>query len=486
MGGESMDSVQLNSISLDDKLFKVTNVYGSILEISNGNITKRVQRLELQKLNNDMSICLYVPTYKCVRKIRDKSGRIQGYILVDLYKKTRQVSAERLKAAIYNYQANVVNLKLTKDNRLVDTDGDVSHRNLFRSRYRHIELTRYRVEQIMNLLVNAQKSLRKPKMELEIQGNYDGRDRGKWKNLGNTGLMAQIKSVGNSVIMSVRPLEGCKISFPQNSDLLFVNRHTISYGSNEKFLKFVELRLVGIDWSKVTSARKMLYCTKIQSLVIEDQQAAKLEDAEQFLQLSEVSKVDFDNFQLMNLKNASKMFSGCVNLSYDNMELGDMNIEATKNIHQMFGIPYTASKTGKRFEATSEFIDCAGGLKGILSGKFDVRIKLYPDDSIDTENLSKFEKLCMAIGRKEYAENLKDELAYEKMKEAEAREESKSTYCGVMGYDQLLDPESYYDCDYFDPSDCDYLLDDYYNEIQGDAISIGSDTCIKVEELSKQ
>jgi len=98
---------------------------------------------------------LYMPIYKCIRKLRDKSGKILGYILVDSSKKQKQVSAERLKAAIYNYQAKVINLTLTKDNRLVDTTEAIFYRNLFRSRYKHIELTRYRVEQIMNLLVHA-------------------------------------------------------------------------------------------------------------------------------------------------------------------------------------------------------------------------------------------------------------------------------------------------------------------------------------------
>lgn len=492
----------MNNTCWDDIRFEVTNVYGDILEISNGKVTKQVQRQELQKLMGSKDFYLHMSIYKCIRKLRDKSGRILGYILVDSSKTQKQVSAERLKDAIYNYQAKVINLTLTKDNRLVDTTEDIFYRNLFRSRYKHIELTRYRVEQIMNLLVHAQKSLRRPKMELEIRGTYSEPDGGKWKNIGNTGLAAQIKSIGNSIIMIVRPLEGCKLYFPENSDLLFVNRHTISYDSNERFLKFVELRLFDIDWSRVTSARKMFYCTKIHSLIIEQQSVFDLKNAEQFLQLSEISKVDFDDFRLDNLENTSKMFSGCVNLSYDNMKLGDMNIGYTKNIHQMFGIPYNAAKAGKMFKATSEFIDCAEGLKGILNGKADVRLKLYPDDSIDTENLSKFEELCMRIGRKDYANNLKDELLYEKMKEAEAREELKSErYSGMdytysdsrpcydrwisTGYNHVPDlPDPDDPEEYIDPNDCDYLLDDYYDEIQGDAIKIESDTCVRIKDLA--
>lgn len=476
----------------DDMRFTVTNVYGDILEISNGKVTKRVQRPELQKLNRGDNFYLYVPTYKCVRKLRDKSGKIQGYILVDRDKKRRQVSAERLKAAIYNYQAEVINLKLTTDNRLVDTNGSIYSRNLFRARYRHIELTRYRIEQIMNLLVHAQKSLRRPKMELEIRGTYSESDRGKWKNIGNTGLAAQIKSIGNSIIMIVRPLEGCKLFFPENSDLLFVNRHTISYDSNERFLKFVELRLLDVDWDRVTSARKMFYCTKIQSLVIEQYPAYNFKNAEQFLQLSEVSKVDFEDFRVDNLENTSKMFSGCVNLSYDNMKLDGICLDSADNIHQMFGIPYVTDKTGKRFEATSEFIDCADGLKGILNGKSDVRLKLYDDDSIDTENLSKLEELCVSLGREEHAENLKEYLLAEKIEKLKA-EADRRLQAFDPDVDIIYDEEGFQrDCDIcngtYYPEEYDdeveELMDKYADKIQHDAICIESDTCVKVKDLA--
>lgn len=480
-----------------DIRFKVTNVYGDILEISNGKVTKQVQRQELQKLRDSKDFYLYMPIYKCIRKLRDKSGRILGYVLVESSsKKQKQVSAERLKAAIYNYQAKVINLTLTKDNRLVDTTEDIFYRNLFRSRYKHIELTRYRVEQIMNLLVHAQKSLRRPKMELEIRGTYKESDRGKWKNIGNTGLVAQIKSIGNSIIMIVRPLEGCKLCFTENSDLLFVNRHTISYDSNERFLKFVELRLIDIDWSKVISARKMFCCTKIQSLVIDQLPAHNLKNAEQFLQLSEVFKVDFDDFSLYNLENTSKMFSGCVNLSYDNMKLGDMCLDCADNIHQMFGIPYVAAKTGKRFEATSEFIDCADGVKGILNGKSDVRIKLYDDDSIDTENLSKLEELCISLGRKEYAENLKEYLLAEKIEKLKAEAdrrlqayESHDSYDVDIAYNEerfQKDCDIYYGNVY--PEEFEYEVEEWMDKnadkIQRDAIRIESDTCVRIKGLA--
>lgn len=57
---------------------------------------------------------------KCIQKFRDKTNKIYGYRLIDLDGKTQDVTSENLKKAIGDKQVEVVNLKLTSDNRLVD------------------------------------------------------------------------------------------------------------------------------------------------------------------------------------------------------------------------------------------------------------------------------------------------------------------------------------------------------------------------------
>lgn len=59
---------------------------------------------------------------KCIQKFRDKQNKIYGYRLVDLNGQTQDVTPENLKRAIANKQINVVNLTLTSDYRLVDTN----------------------------------------------------------------------------------------------------------------------------------------------------------------------------------------------------------------------------------------------------------------------------------------------------------------------------------------------------------------------------
>lgn len=57
---------------------------------------------------------------KSVKKFRTTSGRICGYRLVDSNGKTLDIDAKKLKEAIAARQLEVINLTLTKDNRLVD------------------------------------------------------------------------------------------------------------------------------------------------------------------------------------------------------------------------------------------------------------------------------------------------------------------------------------------------------------------------------
>lgn len=56
----------------------------------------------------------------CTNKIRGKQGKIIGYKIQDKNGNTLDVKSEYLKQAIRNKQINVLNLKLTSDNKLID------------------------------------------------------------------------------------------------------------------------------------------------------------------------------------------------------------------------------------------------------------------------------------------------------------------------------------------------------------------------------
>jgi hypothetical protein len=58
---------------------------------------------------------------KCIQKFRDKQNKIYGYRLIDLNGHTQDVTPENLKRAISQGKVNVVNLTLTSNGRLIDT-----------------------------------------------------------------------------------------------------------------------------------------------------------------------------------------------------------------------------------------------------------------------------------------------------------------------------------------------------------------------------
>lgn len=59
--------------------------------------------------------------FRCVEKLRETNGKIYGYTLVDNDGKQKKVRAEMLKMDIRDGKVNVVNLRLTSNQRLIDT-----------------------------------------------------------------------------------------------------------------------------------------------------------------------------------------------------------------------------------------------------------------------------------------------------------------------------------------------------------------------------
>lgn len=62
-------------------------------------------------------------TVKCIEKFKDQHNKIYGYRLIDLNGAIQDVASDNLKRAIANKQVQVINLTLTKDNRLVDCNN---------------------------------------------------------------------------------------------------------------------------------------------------------------------------------------------------------------------------------------------------------------------------------------------------------------------------------------------------------------------------
>lgn len=66
---------------------------------------------------------------KCIQKFRNKQNQIYGYRLQDTRGAIKDVLADQLKIAIKNKQINIINLTLTSDNRLIDTNTNTNSNN---------------------------------------------------------------------------------------------------------------------------------------------------------------------------------------------------------------------------------------------------------------------------------------------------------------------------------------------------------------------
>lgn len=80
---------------------------------------------------------------KCTKKFRNKDNTIWAYRIIDFNGIERSIDANDLKKAISSGQINVVNLKLTTDNRLIDTKIDklTDNEELNNSMYNKFKLT---------------------------------------------------------------------------------------------------------------------------------------------------------------------------------------------------------------------------------------------------------------------------------------------------------------------------------------------------------
>lgn len=397
------------------RVVDVNNDMVQLAKTSNAEEQITIQRQKLQEMLDNHTIELDVPKYRCVKKLRNKQNIIHGYVLEGTDQRRVQTQADQLKYFIRNYRMTVTNLKLTADNRLISIPDvadkfenhelqDNATNTTTNNKQTHVELSRDLVEKIMSALIQAQKKLNTFYAVIEICGSYNDKSAGEWKSIGKSNLMVQIRTYNEGIEMSIQPSKGYVISLPENSDLLFVNKHTIDYESNEQMFRLLDIRLDGLDWGKVVSARKMFLCTKFESISIENQSAPNLTDMEQFAQLSEADMIDLSSFKVPRVENAKRMFSCCVALNVDDLYIEGINLKYAKDVSQMVGIPYHDDD----FLATSDVVECSGGLKGLLDGTSDVRLKAYPLERADIEM---FVWLCKYSGWRGYKDGRPDDIA---------------------------------------------------------------------------
>ena len=102
---------------------KVLNILGDNIQITDGTSQTTVSRKLLDEKINEGLINVDNIKIRCINKKRDKNNNIIAYRIQDLSGKQMDVTPEQLKIAIFNYQVDCTNLRLTSNNRLIDSDN---------------------------------------------------------------------------------------------------------------------------------------------------------------------------------------------------------------------------------------------------------------------------------------------------------------------------------------------------------------------------
>lgn len=99
---------------------KVLAVKGNEVQTTDGKNTTVYSRGTLEDMIKDGRVEIDAPKIKCLDKIRDNNNNIIAYLLCDENGNQRKVRALELKQAMYNYQVNCINLKLSSDYKIIN------------------------------------------------------------------------------------------------------------------------------------------------------------------------------------------------------------------------------------------------------------------------------------------------------------------------------------------------------------------------------
>lgn len=183
---------------------------------------------------------------KCIQKFRDKNNHIYGYRLQDQAGKQLDVNTQQLKSAIANKQINIINLKLTSDNRLVsceisndnNSEKAILTRGMIKDNYRiHAKRPNGLVKTIDGILMNK---------HIYFKSNID-------INTFNNLKTFESKQFSDDIIACIEPNNKDKVLIASTKQITLEDYNN-SPGCGmfgEMHIKSIDLR--GVDTSLVTN-----------------------------------------------------------------------------------------------------------------------------------------------------------------------------------------------------------------------------------------
>ena len=246
---------------------------------------------------------------KCIEKMRDKNNLIIAYKLQDTQGNTKTVSPQQLKQAIKTNKIDIINLKLTSDNRLINNQFNKK----LESKPTNIVLKR---EYIINLNNQNNKSL-----SFKIKVNLSNLLK-KSKLLGYTTQKLEDHLYlleSNTQLIIVTDL--AKISLPADCSNLFER-------SSLKSIDFTN-----IDTSNVTSMSYMFSRCQAQQLDLSSFNTQNVTNMAGMFHNCQDQHLDLSSFNTQNVTDMSGMFNDC---QAQHIDLSSFNTQKVTDMSYMF------------------------------------------------------------------------------------------------------------------------------------------------------
>ena len=286
-------------------------------------------------------------TARCIQKFRNKSNKIIGYRLQDSQGDTRDLTPQQLKDAIHNNQIHVLNLKLTSNNRLIDTTPTKQPKQTIQQPKTKNKTA---VQQQFSLLtreiirkINKSKALKfKSNQNLEAINH-------KAQMLGHTTTklsndFLSIESNTEIILVSNKQIQldnTYSNGLFQEADFTSINFHNTdtSNVTNMEYMfydcKAQTLDLSSFDTSNVTNMSSMFSICQAKTINLSNFDTSNVTDMKYMFYDCKAQTIDISSFDTSNVTNMHNMFSGC---QAKTLDLSNFNTSNVTNMNYMFSI----------------------------------------------------------------------------------------------------------------------------------------------------
>lgn len=354
-----------------------------LIEITNGVKTISIPREELStKIKENKIVIANSIKIKCLKKQRDKNNNIIAYLVQDRSGNKKVFSAKELKAAIYDFRFDCINLTLTSDGRLVDTTPTNTEPkstksqalapkkapketpNVVAKQSKNTPINDYVMTlEILNKVFNfIEEDIKAYYKDSKAENTETFSETDSFLSIIDKSIKVEIYFISRGTRFNLSSVKGAK-QIPETklslvSDFSVVNNSKYTYratvlcsnpNDNLKLpsscrelitnsLKYrVEILILdGLDWSDVETTEKMFYISKCSHIRIINSEAPKLKNMYGMFKRSDIESADLSSFKVPNVERTTAMFCRCPKFEPHRTSLSGLSFKNVKYAGMMF------------------------------------------------------------------------------------------------------------------------------------------------------